>query len=70
MSQPYEDLSVPRLWVIDPRYDNVEIYHRTEYGLALRGILAGRELLEEKLLPSFQLAIAELFRAEQKPVKA
>src|ERR1043166_8210422 len=33
--QLYEDLKVPRLWMIDPRYDNVEIYHGTEYGLKL-----------------------------------
>jgi Uma2 family endonuclease len=47
--------------MIDPRYDNVEVYHGTEYGLMLKGILAGRELLEEKLLPEFQLVINELF---------
>src|SRR5277367_5625536 len=23
----YESVRVPRLWMIDPRYDNVEIYH-------------------------------------------
>ena len=68
--QLYEDVNLPRLWMIDPRYDNVEVYHGTEYGLALRGILAGRELLEEKLLPGFQLTITELFRAESSPVGA
>lgn len=60
--QIYEDLKVPRLWMIDPRYDNVEVYHATEYGLVLKGILAGQELLCEKLLPEFQLTIAELFQ--------
>jgi Uma2 family endonuclease len=59
--QIYEDHKLPRLWMIDPRYDNVEVYHATQYGLALKGILAGREILEEKLLPEFQLTIAELF---------
>jgi len=39
---------VPRLWMVDPRYDNVEIYHSTEFGLALKGILAGGEVLAEK----------------------
>ena len=58
----YEDLKLPRLWLIDPRYDNVEVYHGTEYGISLRGILAGREVLEERLLPDFRLAIGELFR--------
>ena len=60
--QLYEEAKLPRLWIIDPRYDNVEIYHGTEYGLALKGILAGREVLTEKLLPEFELAVAELFR--------
>ena len=61
--QLYEDIRVPRLWMIDPRYDNVEIYHCTEFGLALKGILAGSETLTEKLIPEFQIAIAELFAA-------
>ena len=57
----YEQIRVPRLWMIDPRYDNVEIYHSTEFGLALKGILAGSEVLSEKLVPEFQFVIAELF---------
>src|SRR3989475_6987736 len=28
--QLYEELNIPRLWMIDPRYDNVEVYHRSE----------------------------------------
>lgn len=57
----YEDLNVPRLWMVDPRYNNVEIYIRSDYGLALRGILAGREVLTDDRLPGLQLAIKELF---------
>jgi Uma2 family endonuclease len=57
----YEDFSVPRLWVIDPRYDNVETYHGTSYGLALRRILAGSECVKESLLPELNLTVAELF---------
>jgi Uma2 family endonuclease len=57
----YEQIRVPRLWMVDPRYDNVEIYHSTEFGLALKGILAGSEVLAEKLVPEFQFVIAELF---------
>jgi Uma2 family endonuclease len=60
--QVYEDLRLPRLWMVDPRYDNVEIYHATEYGLVLKSILAGSELLSEKLIPEFQIIVAELFR--------
>ena len=59
--QVYEDLNLPRLWMIDPRYDNVEVYHGGPYGVALQQILSGREVLTENLLPGFQLSVAELF---------
>ncbi len=57
----YETNKVPRLWMIDPRYGNVEVYHATPYGLALKSILAGREVLSEELLPEFEIALADLF---------
>jgi Uma2 family endonuclease len=57
----YEEINIPRLWIIDPRYDNVEVYHGGEYGLALKGILAGRDCLTERLLPEFQVAVVDLF---------
>jgi Uma2 family endonuclease len=57
----YEDFNLPRLWMIDPRYNNVEFYHGTTYGLALKGIMAGSERFQEALLPEFQLTVAELF---------
>ena len=60
----YEKIHVPRLWMVDPRYDNVEIYHGMEFGLALKSILAGSEVLSEKLIPEFQFVIAELFAAQ------
>jgi Uma2 family endonuclease len=63
--QLYEDLKLPRLWMIDPRYDNVEIYHGSEYGLALKEMLAGQQILTEKLLPEFQIVVAELFHTPQ-----
>lgn len=59
--QIYEDVNVPRLWMIDPRYDNVEVYHASSYGLTLKGILAGREVLTDKLLPNLNVTVAELF---------
>jgi Uma2 family endonuclease len=62
--QIYEEVRLPRLWMVDPRYDNVEVYHSNEYGLILKGILAGHELLREKLLPEFQLTVTELFAVE------
>ena len=57
----YEDFNLARLWMIDPRYNNVEFYHGTPHGLALKGIMAGRELFQEPLLPGFRLTVEELF---------
>jgi hypothetical protein len=59
----YENFAVPRLWMVDPRYDNVEVYHGGPHGLALQHIYAGREVLAEKLLPALQVTVAELFAA-------
>ena len=57
----YEAAAVPRLWMVDPRYNNVEIYHGSPHGLALQHIYAGREALTEKLLPALKLTVAQLF---------
>lgn len=59
--QLYEAMNIPRLWMIDPRYDNVEVYHGSKYGLALKGMFAGRELLTEQLLPALQIRVGDLF---------
>jgi len=60
----YEEIKLPRLWIVDPRYDNVEVYHGTSYGLSLKNVLAGRDLLSEALLPGFQYAVHELFAGD------
>jgi len=57
----YEEFNIARLWMVDPRYDNVELYHGTSYGLALRGILSDKERVVEALLPGFEVAVADLF---------
>lgn len=57
----YEDHRLPRLWMVDPRYDNVEVYCGGAHGLALQRILAGAERLSEPLLPGFEIVISELF---------
>jgi Uma2 family endonuclease len=57
----YDQCRVPRLWMVDPRYDNVEVYHAFEFGLQLKSILAGSEILEEKLVPQFKIVVKELF---------
>ena len=61
--QIYEEAKLPRLWMVDPRYDNVETYHGSEYGLMLKGILAGRESLAEKLIPEFHMVVSDIFAA-------
>jgi Uma2 family endonuclease len=58
----YEEMKLPRLWMIDPRYDNVEVYHGSPYGLALKNILAVREVLTEPLMPRFEYVVSELFQ--------
>lgn len=63
----YEEIRLPRLWMIDPRYDNVEVYHGTPYGLALKRVMAGRDLLTESLLPGFQMGLHELFAGPLDP---
>jgi len=62
--QIYEDIHLPRLWMVDTRYDNVEVYHASQFGLQLKHMLAGRDELSEKLLPEFQVTVRDLF-AEQ-----
>jgi Uma2 family endonuclease len=63
----YEEFGVPRLWMVDPRYDNVEVYHTSDYGLKLKSILAGQEILSETSLPEFAVVIAELFAGTLPP---
>jgi Uma2 family endonuclease len=59
--QIYEDKRVPRLWMVDPRYNNVEMYHAGPHGLALHRIVAGAESVADPLLPALRLVMNELF---------
>jgi hypothetical protein len=68
--QVYEEIKLPRLWMIDPRYDNVEVYHASPYGLVLQSILAGSEPLTEKLLPDLHITMTQLFQPAENPAKA
>jgi Uma2 family endonuclease len=61
----YEEARLPRLWMVDPRYNNVEVYHGTAYGLSLKAILAVRDQLTEGLIPEFSIAIPDLFAAAE-----
>jgi len=57
----YELYRVPKLWVLDPRYDNVEVYESTEYGLLLRQMLAGHAVLKESAFPNMEIPVENLF---------
>ena len=57
----YQIFRLPRLWIVDPRYGNVEVYATGNYGFRLETILAHRELLSDPLLPAFQCSMKELF---------
>ncbi|HVU17292.1 MAG TPA: Uma2 family endonuclease [Candidatus Didemnitutus sp.] len=59
--QLWSDLRLPRLWMIDPRYLNVEVYGCGEYGFTLLNILALRDQLEDPLLTGLAYPIADLF---------
>ena len=61
--QLYESAKLPRLWMLDPRYDNVEVYRGGPHGLGLGGILAGADPLTEALLPALALRMKDLFAA-------
>ncbi|HEY6166870.1 MAG TPA: Uma2 family endonuclease [Verrucomicrobiae bacterium] len=57
----YENARIPRLWMIDPRYDNVEVYSGGPHGLALHRILGNVEKLTEQLLPTLAMPMNQLF---------
>jgi Uma2 family endonuclease len=59
--QMWADLRLPRLWMIDPRYLNVEVYGCGEYGFTLLNILANRDRLTDPLLHGLGCAMHELF---------
>jgi len=58
----YAAHQVPRLWILDPRYDNLEVYHHSPYGLVLTRMLAGKEILCDESLPGLELTVGDLFR--------
>ncbi len=59
--EAYEVARVPRLWMVDPRYNNIEVYFATQYGLRLQEILATKDVLTDKLLPEFEISVSDLF---------
>jgi Uma2 family endonuclease len=59
--QIWSDLHLPRLWMIDPRYLNVEVYGLGEYGFTLSDILAHHHPLTDPHLPGLGCTMDELF---------
>ncbi len=59
--QLWADSRLPRLWMVDPRYLNVEVYSRGEYGFTLTDILAHHHRLTDPHLPGLGCSMDELF---------
>jgi Uma2 family endonuclease len=59
--QMWADLQLPRLWMIDPRYLNVEVYGCGEYGFTLLNILANRDELTDPFLRGLACSMLRLF---------
>ena len=53
---------LPRLWIIDPRYLNVEVYASGPHGFRLETILANRDCLTDAFLPGLECSMTDLFR--------
>ena len=59
--QVWTDGNLPRLWIIDPRYLNVEVYGRGENGFGLLTILANHHVLTDPYLPGLSCTMDQLF---------
>lgn len=59
--QIYSDCRAPRLWIVDSRYQNVEIYGTTPVGFRLESILTTQESLADAGLTGAAYPVADLF---------
>jgi len=59
--QLWADIKLPRMWMVDPRYLNVEVYASTEFGFTLLDILANRHPLTDPNLPGLSCPMRDLF---------
>ena len=59
--QLWADARLPRLWMVDPRYLNVEVYGCGEYGFTLGDILANHHPLTDPHLPGLNCPMEALF---------
>ena len=59
--QLWADSRLPRLWMVDPRYLNVEVYGLGEFGFTLIDILAHHHPLTDPHLPGMSCTMDDLF---------
>lgn len=59
--QIWSDGMLPRLWIVDPRYFNVEVYGCGAHGFTLLEILANHHPLTDPHLPGFSPSMPDLF---------
>ena len=59
--QVYADCRAPRLWIVDSRYQNVEIYATGTAGFRLEWILASHESLTDAALSAGSYRVADIF---------
>jgi Uma2 family endonuclease len=60
--QIYSDCRVPRLWIVDSRYQNIEVYTTTTpAGFRLESILASNGTLTDACVGGIAYPVAEIF---------
>lgn len=60
--QLYADCRVPRLWIVDSRYQNVETYGTDSLGFRLESILVSHDSLADPAFGPPTLLVADLFK--------
>lgn len=59
--QIYSDCRAPRLWIVDSRYQNVEVYGTAAVGFRLEAILASTDSLADSALSGAACTVGDLF---------
>jgi len=59
--QLYSDCRAPRLWIVDSRYQNVEVYASGSSGFRLELILASNEALTDTIFSGSAYPVSEIF---------
>lgn len=59
--QIYSDCRAPRLWIVDSRYENVEVYATGPAGFRLQSILAINGSLTDTALCGAMYSLADIF---------